>query len=345
MEGLDKAGENVAQTTEQVQGSVSMNPTSLLSSIVKDEKDDTQSSSGQDSQDPEKPNGDVQEEEEIAIVDEVLANIGILDVDPEFFNELPENVDVDSTDGIEYVVRRAMQLGAKMYHEEQIAGNPLINQVITHLKNGGTLDNLNGEVLMPYELSSVKGNIETQKAVFREYYKGIGIDSDSAEILLSKAIADESLEEKSLKFAEKRNQTIQDRVLERQKAIEEKEAKRVEYVNTLDSTIQKHILQNDFFAGIKIPDTKRDEFYNYFVNSLSLTDDSAYFVIDMNSAEQIKQALTVAYNLKYGNQAQQNNNAGQSKSRTLARKKAETIETKPQKVEDKIDMSDFLRIR
>lgn len=266
-----------------------------------DEEVRTDSPQGGEGQGTPSPDGQTDEQQEeilSSVTEEAMNAIGLRDIDESFY-QLPENVEFDTPEGIEYVIRRSIDLGRQMAIDEEIKADPLMLQIYTHVKNGGTLDNIGEEVLIPYDINDVSGNVDLQKQVVKEHYKSLGLSDGEITNLINMAINSEQLQQRAVDLANNRNTSIQQKVESRNREIIQTRQEHEAYLNEMDSRIQRAIQQNTFSPSIKIADTKVNEFYQSIVDSVVVDGKESFYVIPIKDEASLNEILTIQYRRLY----------------------------------------------
>lgn len=274
------------------------NPVDVAEEEVKtDVVDTTDESEEIDNPDAE---GSQQEDddESLGILETAARNIGISDIDPDFLT-LPEDMEADTVEASELLMRRSIELGGQMFFEKYISSNPLMHQAYIHFSNGGTLETFNQDAVAPYSIDAIKGNIEAQKMVYQDYYKSKGLDEATINIIISKSIDDGTFEENSIKLAEAKNKQAEDKIKEREAQTAKEREEYEAFENGLLEAVEARILQNDFSNTIRVPDTKKKEFYDNFLTSLQIVGKNAFYVIPVEDEKSLKEAMRVDYQRRY----------------------------------------------
>lgn len=207
--------------------------------------------------------GEGNEEEQVKyIVDEVNAKLDF-DLSVEY-----GEVDPDSPEGLhlrdQAIIETTQErvLGAL---KEQF---PNAYRLYLHELGGGTIDTFDRTEALP-EVSTVKGNLDLQRSLYTKSLKERGIEDEDVSALVEKAIKDNSIESKSIKYVEEAGKKLE----ESTKSLEEQVRLQQEREDN-DYAIMNNVLDNLFFKDtntfdlVKLNNSQKPEAFNKFTEAL-----------------------------------------------------------------------------
>lgn len=203
----------------------------------------------------------------------------------------PEGVDPISPEGI--VLRdNAVRVQAEQAFEAQIkADNPRGYAYLIHVANGGTDDEFfqgAPAFTLPTE-TELSASAELQATMYRFDLKNRGLDDDTVEAIVAKAIKDSNLKEKSIqsfKYVESK-QVEQNNMIEQRRKNAEQQTRQL--YATMEASITEAIDKEISFV---VPETAKPEFRK-FLNSKITYDDTTgdFFVVDKIEKDSLKSTI------------------------------------------------------
>lgn len=225
----------------------------------------------------------------------------------------PEGIDPISPEGI--VLRDGVvRAQAEQAFEAQIkADNPRGYAYLLHVANGGTdAEFFEGApaFTLPTE-SELNASAELQATMYRFDLKNRGLDDETVETIVGKAIKDNNLKEKSVqsfKYVQGRQVEQNNAIEQRRKSAEQQTQQR--YV-TMEASITETIDKEIAFV---VPEAAKAEFRKYLNSKLTYDDATGeFFVVDKVEKDSLKNVIEgLLFQYKKGDLA------------TLIRKEAKT---------------------
>jgi len=214
------------------------------------QKDEDSDEGSQDDQEPE------------FLVDRFAKQLG--------FEDLIEKYD-DSDEGLLELVREGSKRFAQKEIEDTLSSNQEAKLLFDYLRNGGDIaDYMNDRASIGLQdYSRIKldeGDTSTQERVFKEFYSKVGLSDDQIKSMIDTAKANGSLYNQSEVFIKKLandQAKAKEEMLIQQRRQQEEQLKEItNFWTGVEQTIKK----SSNLAGIPIPETEKNEFFQYVKN-------------------------------------------------------------------------------
>lgn len=239
-------------------------------------------------------NNQLENQEEVLkpLVLEVLEDLGLTEIDL-FKDELifEEGLDLDTKEGTTEVIRRAINIGAKMFLEDKLKANPQLYQAFLHVEAGNSFDSFVNTENTVVSVDNLKNNITLQTSIYKEDLISKGIDEDIVDTIIKKAIDSETLFDKSKNIVEKRNEQLSETIKQKEEAVNKEREQQVQVTKVLSNITEGILATNDLFDGLlNVQPQKRQALYDTFLSNTVVEKGVAYYKIPL-SDENIKRVI------------------------------------------------------
>lgn len=204
--------------------------------------------------------------------------------------EYPEGVDPVSPEGVAIREKAAMELGATNFEKYIQETNPRAYAFFLHTMNGGQekdfFEGTNSGYTLPAK-ETLNDSADAQAAVYKYDLTSRGLDEETADAIVAKAIKDNKLLEKSL-ASYGTIETAQRKQLEdAQRLAKELEEKEKTDITTLNTRVAKAVSEELSFV---VPETERPVFQK-FINDNIRYDNGKFYIVQELGNETLKNQL------------------------------------------------------
>jgi hypothetical protein len=229
---------------------------------VPENNEDSKSSNGVQQKDEDTEQSSEEDQEPEYLVDKFAKQLG--------FDDLIEKYD-DSDEGLLELVREGSKRFAEKEIEQTLASSQEAKLLFDYLRNGGDIaEYMNDRASIGLQdYSRIKldeGDTNTQEKVFKEFYSKVGLSDDQIKSMIDTAKANGSLYNQSEVFIKKLandQAKAKEELLIQQKRQQEEQLKEI---TTFWTGVEQTIKKSSNLAGIPIPETEKNEFFQYVKN-------------------------------------------------------------------------------
>lgn len=200
--------------------------------------------------------------------------------------EYPENIDPTTPEGTAHRENFIREASFAEYEEFLKEKNPKGFAYLLHTQNGGTDEDFFGDkkgFVLPAK-DQVEASVEVQTMVYKQDLISMGIDPDSAQALVEKAVKDNKLQERALSSFTK--------IEGAQKAylagIEQSNKERHEFAVAAVSNITTHIDGAINELNVIVPEGMKPAFKQFVLDNLQMTPDGKFMIVQELDPKNLK---------------------------------------------------------
>ncbi len=213
----------------------------------------------------------------------------------------PEGVEPDTPEGAAVRENAVREQAYDDFDKDLKARNPRGYAFMIHLENGGSEEDFfsrGGGFLLP-ERVTIDESVDVQTAVYRQDLLDKGLDVDTVEAIVQKAIKDSKLKDRAVDAYE-RMQTAQEKYLaDLELAKKAREAELVSAHDSIAARIEKAVANE---ISLVVPEAERPTFKKYVIDNLQYDPTTKkYYITQELDTENIKsQVEALLYTMKKG---------------------------------------------